>query len=188
MMPRTVINSLSSDTAIIGFNPGTYQVVMSSATTYLPSMYGTLTVMDSGNAYKCFLFVSTYNTMYYRVCHKNDGTWYSGWVEVATTSKITAFAAIGATSGTKTDVEIQLPSNAMFSSSQPLFMIASFRGSTSNENEGYAIIKIDNGVVYVTNKSGIQTLSNLAYNSSTKKLTFTSGTYITFVVFGLALS
>ena len=106
----------------------------------------------------------------------------------ALNSKITAFAAVGATSGTSTNVEIQLPSNALFTSSQPLFMIASFRGSTSNANEGYAIIKIDNGVVYVTNKSGIQTLTNLSYNSSTKKITFTSGTYITFIVFGLALS
>lgn len=128
------------------------------------------------------------NRTYVRQEYYQSGRKWTDWQQLATKNEITSFSAIGASSGSSGNVEIQLPSNAMFSSSHPLFMITSFRGSTSNVNEGFAVIKIDNGVLYVTNKTGIQTLSNLAYNSSTKKLTFTTGTYIACLVFGFVLT
>ena len=89
MMKHGIVNSIASDTAILNYDPGTYQIALSASSTYVPDRYGTLTVLDSGDVYKSFIFVKTAtNTMYNRVGHKTNGTWYGDWNEVATTSKL----------------------------------------------------------------------------------------------------
>lgn len=87
MMKRGIVNSIASDTAILNYDPGTYQIALSTSSTYMPDRYGTLTVLDSGDVYKSFIFVKTAtNTMYNRVGHKTNGTWYGDWKELAAAS------------------------------------------------------------------------------------------------------
>ena len=83
---RGDLNTISSDTTIIGLDAGTYQVVLSSGTPvtngYIPAQYGTLIVNDSGKNYKSYMFVTTGNAVYSRICHKGNSTWYTAWQEL----------------------------------------------------------------------------------------------------------
>ena len=69
--------------------PGTYQNILGfGVMPYLPSGYGVLVVNDSGIAYKSYFYTSTDNITWYRICHKNDRTWYGAWQELALNSKM----------------------------------------------------------------------------------------------------
>ena len=82
-------SQIVNDTSIMDFEPGTYQNALgNSIMPYLPTGYGTLDVADSGVAYKAFIYTSTANDIYYRICHKTESSWYGGWQQLALKSNI----------------------------------------------------------------------------------------------------
>lgn len=64
-------------------------------------------------------------------------------------------------------------------------MVLSYRNNTTTGAEGYCILKLDKGSVYATNKTGMSNLADLAYNSTTKVLTFTTSTYMNCLIYGV---
>lgn len=75
------ISSLSSDTDILSYENGAYQVSLSASSTYLPTQWGTLIVMFSGVSYGVAIYVTTAGAMYVR--HKKNGSeWHNSWTAV----------------------------------------------------------------------------------------------------------
>lgn len=99
-----------------------------------------------------------------------------------------AFCAIGATGGGATSVSITLPIGASFDTLHPVFMFSTYRSPNSDGNEGYGILKIDNGTVYLVSKTGLQNIADLTYNATTRVLSFSCSPYRTFMIFGLRVS
>lgn len=75
------INSLSSDTEILNYANGAYQVSLANSSEYIPSQWGTLIIMFSNVSYGVAIYVTTAGAMYVR--HKKSGSeWHSSWKAV----------------------------------------------------------------------------------------------------------
>lgn len=75
------ISSLSSDTDILSYGNGAYQVSLSASSDYLPTQWGTLIVMFSGVSYGVAIYVTTAGSMYVRH-KKNASEWHNSWTAV----------------------------------------------------------------------------------------------------------
>lgn len=95
-----------------------------------------------------------------------------------------AFCVTGATGGGATSVSITLPIGAMFDTLHPVFMFSIYRSPNSDANEGYGILKIDNGTVYLVSKTGLQNIADLTYNATTRVLSFSCSAYRSFMIIG----
>jgi hypothetical protein len=94
---RDVINTITSDTYIMDLLPGTYNVNVSADTVtngFVPERWGTLTISQSSVAYCSCIFISTYNTIFFRIYNSSNKTWYGAWQELTLNSKFPNIAEI----------------------------------------------------------------------------------------------
>lgn len=87
-MARTAV-SITSDTAIIDWEPGTYTTNDATAATngYIPSRYGSIIVNKAAGLYgSCFFVTTNGSTVFVRSFHKSNKTWYTGWQQLVTSS------------------------------------------------------------------------------------------------------
>ena len=75
------ISSLSSDTEILAYRNGAYQVALRASSAYLPSQWGTLIIMFSGVSYGAAIYVASAGGLYVRH-KKNDSEWHNSWTAV----------------------------------------------------------------------------------------------------------
>ena len=138
---RSTITSLSSDTEIIDLSNGAYQISLGSASSYIPSQWGVLTVDKSNNAYGKFTFITTGSPprVFERVAHCTNKTWYHGWY--ATSCLYHCSKNVAFTSGTAT---VNFSKNVCLINVNTVANGVKLCFSRTSGNTGYQITMIGN--------------------------------------------
>lgn len=82
-----------------------------------------------------------------------------------------------------TSATVTLPSDALFNEYAPLFVVGVYR-STTLSHDGYCILKRVGTDVYISAKTGMDTLTGVSYNADTNTLTLNCLPYTSFTIYG----
>ena len=93
-------------------------------------------------------------------------------------NKLASFKLVTATSSSGGTVEIPIESITLG------FLIGYYRSDTSSSKNGYAILYLYNGTLYITAKTGLSEIQSIAYANNKITITSTSG-YMTFALLKL---